>query len=66
MEAQEYWSGEPIPSPGIFLTQESNRDLLTAGGFFTNWAIREATNWKAPIKLLIKVGLQVLGAQPHS
>ena len=27
-EAQEYWSGKPIPSPGIFLTQESNWGLL--------------------------------------
>ena len=25
----------------IFLTQESNRDLLIAGGFFTKWAVRE-------------------------
>ena len=28
MEAQEYWSGEPIPSPGIFLTQGLNTYLL--------------------------------------
>ena len=27
-EAQEDWSGYPIPSPGIFLTQELNRGLL--------------------------------------
>ena len=26
----------------IFQTQESNQGLLAAGGFFTNWAIREA------------------------
>ena len=25
---QEYWSGLPFPSPGIFLTQGSNRGLL--------------------------------------
>ena len=27
-EPQEYWSGYPIPSPGNFLTQESNWGLL--------------------------------------
>ena len=27
-EAQEYWSGLPIPSPADLLTRESNRDLL--------------------------------------
>ena len=27
-EAQEYWSGWSIPSPGILLTQESNQGLL--------------------------------------
>ena len=27
---------------GIFPTQELNQGLLFAGGFFTNWAIREA------------------------
>ena len=27
---------------GIFPTHESNHGLLIAGGFFTNWAIREA------------------------
>ena len=27
-EAQEHWSGYPIPSPGIFLTWESNQGLL--------------------------------------
>ena len=25
---KEYWSGVPFPSPGIFLTQESNAQLL--------------------------------------
>ena len=25
---QEYWSGLPFPSPGIFLTKELNPDLL--------------------------------------
>ena len=28
---------------GIFLTQESNRVSCIEGGFFTNWAIREAS-----------------------
>ena len=27
-EAQEYWSGQPIPSPAIFPTQEWNEGLL--------------------------------------
>ena len=27
-EAQEYWSGQPIPSPEIFVTQEMNQGLL--------------------------------------
>ena len=25
---QEYWSGQPFPSPGVFPTQESNPGLL--------------------------------------
>ena len=36
---QEYWSGFPFPSPGVFLTQGSNLCLLglaaLAGVFFT-------------------------------
>ena len=32
---QEYWNVLPFPSPGIFLTQESNLCLLLAGEFFT-------------------------------
>ena len=41
-EAQEYWSGQPSPSPGS--SQHRNRTGVSciAGGFFTNWAIREA------------------------
>ena len=35
------WVAYPF-SKGIFLTQESNRRLLHAGGFFTSWATREA------------------------
>ena len=38
-EAQEYWSGQPIPS-----SWPRNRPGVTciAGGFFTSWATREA------------------------
>ena len=32
---QEYWSGLPFPSPGIFPTQRSNPHPLHAGRFFT-------------------------------
>jgi len=32
---QKYWSGLPLPSPGIFLTSGSNSGLRRAGGFFT-------------------------------
>ena len=38
---QEYWSGLLLPTPGDFLTQESNPHLLcllVAGGFFTTGA----------------------------
>ena len=38
---QEYWSGFPFPSPGVFPTQGSN-SLALAGGFFTTSA-----TWKA-------------------
>ena len=34
---------------GIFQTQGSNRDLLTAGRFFTDWATREANRKKCPL-----------------
>ena len=37
-EAQEYWSGQPFPSPGDHRTAVS----CIAGGFFTNWATRQA------------------------
>ena len=42
---QEYWSGLPFPSPGIFPTQGSNSCLMSlalAGGFFTTGATGEA------------------------
>ena len=39
---QEYWSGLPFPSPGIFLSQGLNPGLLKWGRFFTIWASREA------------------------
>ena len=42
-EAQEYWSGEPIPSPAD-LPDPGNQTGVSciAGGFFTSWATREA------------------------
>ena len=39
---QEYWSGVPFPSPGIFPTQRSNWFSHIAGSFFAVWATREA------------------------
>jgi len=39
---QEYWSGVPFPSPGIFPTQGSNWFSHIAGSFFAVWATREA------------------------
>ena len=38
---QEYWSGLPFPSPGIFPTQGSNLGLPHSGRRFTVWATRE-------------------------
>ena len=38
---QEYWSGLPFPSLGIFPTQGWNPVSCTAGGFFTVWATRQ-------------------------
>ena len=40
-EAQECWSGYPIPSLGDLLDPEVNRGS-PAGRFFTSWATREA------------------------
>ena len=44
-QAQEYWNGYSIPSPGDLPDQEDpgswTRVSCTAGRFFTNWAIRE-------------------------
>ena len=39
---QDYWSSLPLPSPGMFPTQESNLSLMSpalAGGFFTTSAV---------------------------
>ena len=42
-EAQEYWSGQPIPSPADLSNPGINRVFYIAGEFFTNnWATREA------------------------
>ena len=41
-EAQEYWSGQPIPSPGELPDPGIKRVSCTAGRFFTSWATREA------------------------
>ena len=38
---QEYWSGVPPLSPGVFLTQGSNPGLLHCGQIFIIWAVRE-------------------------
>ena len=35
-EAQEYWSGQPIPSQPFFPTQESNEGLLHCRQVFTS------------------------------
>ena len=40
-EAQEYWSGWPIPSPGDLL--EPGIDLGSPSLFYTNWAMRLCT-----------------------
>ena len=39
---QEYWSGVPFPSPGIFPTQASNLVSCISDRFFTDWVTREA------------------------
>ena len=39
---QEYWSGLPFPSPGIFPTWGLNLDLVHCSRFFTVWATRDA------------------------
>ena len=39
--------GNPSLLQGIFPTQGSNQVSCIAGGFFTNWAIREAPQFKA-------------------
>ena len=48
---------------GIFPTQESNQGLsCIAGGFFTNWATREAPNWLCPSK---KIKLKKIKSTRH-
>ena len=46
---QECWSGLPFPSPGEFpdpgIKPVSFAPPELAGGFFTNWAIKEALFW---------------------
>ena len=39
---QEYWSGLPFPSPGIFPTQGSNLGLLLDRWVLYHWTTREA------------------------
>ena len=39
---QEYWSGLPFPSPGVFLTQGLNPSLLHCRKILYHWATREA------------------------
>ena len=42
-EAQEYWSGQPIPSPADLPDPGIEQGVsCIAGGFFTNWVTREA------------------------
>ena len=40
---QEYWSGLPFPSPGVFPTQGSNPWLLHCRRVLHPWATREAS-----------------------
>ena len=48
----------------IFLTQESNQVSCFAGGFFTNWAMREALSLRT--KILIVHGINQLKFAPIS
>ena len=49
-EAQEYWSGQPFPSPGISPSQGSNQVYHIASGFITSWATRAAPLvWRAQV-----------------
>ena len=48
-EAQEYWSGQLLPSPGDLPDQESSWGLWHCRRFFTNWAIREAPFLTLPL-----------------
>ena len=44
---QEYWSGSPCPSPGIFLTQRLNLHLLHCRQILYCWI-----TWEAQITIL--------------
>ena len=44
-EAHEYWSGQPIPSPGDLPNSRKRTGVsCTADGFFISWATREGHN----------------------
>ena len=63
-EAQEYWSGQPIPSFSRgFLSQESNLGLLHCRLILTSWATREAQ--KTDIKLPTFLGCRERKASPE-
>ena len=52
-EAQEYWSGWPIPSPAALPDPGIKPGFsCTAGRFFTSWAVREALDvvWISTIR----------------
>ena len=51
---QEYWSGLPLPSPGIFQTQGSNWVSWVGRQFLYHWATR-----KAPSKELFSLKVSV-------
>ena len=49
-KAQEYWSGEPIPSPGEFLTQKLNRVLLHYRQILYQLNYQGSPNRKVPLR----------------
>ena len=49
-EAQEYCSGQRIPSPGSSQPRNQTGVPCIAGGFFTNWAVREALTLSQQMK----------------
>ena len=50
----EYWSGWPFPSRGSSQPRDQIQVSHTAGGFFTDWVIRETL--KYPIETLFSDG----------